>query len=221
MSSFPCNTLVGSGGGFGEGGFGEGGFGGGPSSGGLGPVPYYLSLITSEYQNSNNFLLWLTVPLQIVADMWVCMCSLDQAFELDSAVGAQMDTLGELIGVSRTLGFQPSGGLSPILDDGTYRILLRAKIAQNNWDGQIQSLYSLWAQLFPGGTIALQDNQNMTATIFLTGGFSSIIQDLIVNGYIIPRPETVQYTFVFSTLPVLGFDQDNTFVAGFDKGHFA
>jgi Protein of unknown function (DUF2612) len=218
MSSFPCNSL-GGGSGYGSGGYGTGGYGAG--GGGLGPVPYYLSIITSEYQNSSNFLLWLAVPLQIIADMWQCLCSLDAAFDLDSAIGAQLDVLGQLVGVERIVGFQPSAGISPVLDDGTYRILLRAKIAQNQWNGQIPSLYALWAQLFPGGTIALQDNQNMTATIFLTGGFSSIIQDLIVNGYIIPRPETVQYNFVFSTLPVFGFDQDNFYVAGFDKGHFA
>lgn len=218
MSSFPCNTFQ-AGGGFGVGGFGEGGFGVG--TGGAGPVDYYVSLITSQYQNSNNFLLWLRAALQIFSDAMQCLCTVDASFDLDAAVGAQLDVLGLLVGASRTVGFQPSNGVSPVLDDSTYRILLKAKIAQNQWDGQIPSLYTLWKQLFPGGTIVLQDNQNMTATITLTGSFSSIIQDLIVNGYIIPRPETVQYNFVFGTLPLFGFDQNNSYVAGFDKGHFA
>lgn len=218
MSSFPCNTFN-QGGGYGVGGYGEGGYGVG--TGGAGPVDYYVSLITSQYQNTTNFLLWLRAALQIFSDAMQCLCTIDSSFDLDMAVGAQLDVIGLLVGENRTVGFQPSNGISPTLDDGTYRLLLRAKIAQNQWDGQLQSLYSLWTQLFPGGTIALQDNQNMTATIFLTGSFSSITQDLITNGYIIPRPEAVQYTFVFSTLPIFGFDQNNAFVAGFDKGHFA
>jgi len=219
MSSFPCNTFN-QGGGYGVGGYGEGGYGVG--TGGNGPVDYYVSLITSEYQNTNQFLLWLRSTLQIFADAFQCLCSVDSSFDLDIAVGAQLDVLGLLVGASRTVGFQPSAGVSPTLDDVTYRILLRAKIAQNQWNGQIPSLYSLWSQLFPGGTIALQDNQNMTATIFLTGSFSSIIEDLIVNGYIIPRPEAVLYNYVFSTtLPAFGFDQNNAFIAGFDIGHFA
>ena len=52
---------------------------------------------------------------------------------------AQLDALGTLVGQSRQVPFQPSGGVSPILDDNTYRILLQAKIAQNQFDGQIDS----------------------------------------------------------------------------------
>ncbi len=213
MSSFPCNTFTG---GYGEGGYGEGGYGG---SGG--PAAYYLSLLTSEYQNSTNFLNWLGFVLQIVSDLQQLFCSMDAAFDLDNAIGVQLDVLGQLIGVNRVLGFQPSGGVSPVLDDSTYRLLLKAKILQNQWNGQASSLYQVWGYLFPGGSIIIQDNQNMTATIFLTGAFNSIIQDMIVNDYIVPRPETVQYTFILSTLPVFGFDRNDAYVAGFDTGHFA
>jgi hypothetical protein len=158
----------------------------------------------------------------VSSDVFECLCQFNQAFDMDFAVGPQLDIIGQWIGIDRELPFQPSGGVSPILDDTTYRLLLRAKMAQNNWNGQIGSLYTIWHQLFPTGTIAFQDNQNMTATIFLTGSFSSVIQDMIVNGLIVPRPETVQYTYIFATtLPVFGFDRNDTFVAGFDEGHFA
>jgi hypothetical protein len=220
MSSFPCNSFPGAGG-YGSGGFGGGGYGGGSGGSGLGPIPYYQSFITPEYQNSPNFLLWLEAVLQVFSDAFECLCQFLSAFDIDQAVGNQLDIIGTWVGASRTVGFQPSSGVSPVLDDATYTILLKAKIAQNSWNGQLQSLYGIWKQLFPGGTIALQDNQNMSATIFLTGSFTSIIQDLIVNEYIIPRPEAVKYNFVFGTLPIFGFDQDNTYVAGFDKGHFA
>jgi hypothetical protein len=96
-----------------------------------------------------------------------------------------------------------------------------AKIAQNQWNGKIGSLYPLWVQLFPGGRIAILDNQNMTATIILSGAFSSILQDLITNGLIIPRPEGVMYTYIFPVLPALGFDSAPSFIAGFDSGHWA
>jgi hypothetical protein len=75
--------------------------------------------------------------------------------------------------------------------------------------------------LFSGGHITISDAQNMTATVLLSGTFSSIIQDLITNGYIVPRPEGVLYSYTFSQLPILGFDFNNSYVAGFDLGHFA
>jgi hypothetical protein len=183
---------------------------------------YYLSLITSEYQNSPLFLQWLAAPLQMLCDAQACINSLPAAFNVNTAVGVQLDAIGVVVGVSRTLPFQPTGGNSPVLGDGNYRILLMAKIAQNQWDGQIGSLWGIWQSLFPGGTIYVIDNQNMTATVILAGGFNSIIQQMIQNGLIVPRPETVEYFYTFATLPIFGFDGVNpSFIAGFDIGHFA
>jgi hypothetical protein len=146
---------------------------------------------------------------------------MDTAFDLDSAVGVQLDALGSIAAAFRTVGFQPSGGVSPVLDDETYRIYIKAKIAANQWDGTITTLYPIWNSLFPAGQLVIADNQNMTATILMTGSFTSILQDLITNGYIVPRPEGVQYSYVFAELPAFGFDLDNAFIAGFDVGKFS
>lgn len=205
--------------GYGKGGYGQGGYG---ESSGSGPTPaHYQSLITSEYQQSPNLLAWLAAPLGVLDDAVLCLAYFATQFDLASAVGVQLDILGQLIGRSRTVAFQPSGSISPVLDDTTYRLLLQATIAWNQWDGKIGSLQSIWAQLFPGGRIVVEDGQNMTVTVLLTGVFSSIIVDLITNGYIVPRPEGVLYNYVFSTLPVFGFDQSNSYIAGFDQGHWS
>jgi len=138
-----------------------------------------------------------------------------------SALGPQLDLLGSTVGAKRTVGFQPSNSVSPVLDDATYRIYIKAKIAQNQWDGTLPSLYPIWATLFPSGRIIIIDNQNMTATITLIGAFTSITKDLISNGYIVPRPEGVLYNYVFGTLPFFGFGSSPGFIAGFDTGHWA
>jgi hypothetical protein len=59
----------------------------------------------------------------------------------------------------------------------------------------------------------------MTATVIVSGSFTSIILDLITNGYIVPRPEGVLYNYVISTLPIFGADLNNAYVAGADLGH--
>lgn len=209
--------------GFGSGGYGTGGYGAGGTrpEGSLPALDYYLGLLTSQYKNASKLISWLTACLTPLRDAGVTLGQFVNAFDIDAAVGVQLDILGLIVGAGRTVPFQPSNGVSPILDDPTYRIYLKARIGQNQWNGQTASLYSLWARLFPGGVIAIQDNQNMTATIFLAGSFNSILRDLIVNGYIIPRPEGVLYNFVMGTLPTFGFDLNNEWVAGFDLGHFA
>jgi hypothetical protein len=205
---------------YGQGTFGAGGFGG-PLFGPIykEPLSYYLALVTSQYKLSPNFITWLSLALQPIDDLTNCLAFLSNNFDLDSAVGIQLDNQGQLIGQTRTVGFQPSDGVSPVLDDNTYRILLKARIAFNQWNGKIASMYPIWKSLFSSGNIIVHDNQDMTATIILSGAFTSIIQDLIVNGYIIPRPEGVQYTFSFATLPILGADENNSFIAGADLGH--
>ncbi|MDQ2804788.1 MAG: DUF2612 domain-containing protein, partial [Pseudomonadota bacterium] len=150
------------------------------------PASYYLALPTSEYRQSANFLAWLAVPIGRLADASACLDSFPAGLDLATAVGAQLDLLGQLVGQARTVGFQPTNGVSPVLDDATYRLLLMARVAQNEWNGTIDGLQGVWQTLFPGGRIVIVDAQNMSATIVLSGAFSSIIQDLVSNGYIVP-----------------------------------
>jgi Protein of unknown function (DUF2612) len=219
---------------FGVSGFGYGGFGNQPIETLL--ISYYLDLVTHFYAppNAPQFNALLYVLLKKFDDVSQCLVQLDTAFDLDSAVGVQLDMLGQVAGASRTLPFQPSYGVSPVLDDATYRTYIKAKIAQNQWDGTIDSLYQIWASLFPGVRIVIADNQNMSATLFINGLPSSILIDMIAgyavngafsgtvqNGLIVPRPEGVEYTFDLGDLPAFGFDISNAYVAGWDVGHWS
>ena len=180
---------------------------------------YYLALVTSEYRMATNFLANLTSSIQLFEDVMTCNGLMTEAFDLGSAAGVQLDVLGQIAGVSRTVNFQPSDSVSPVLDDTTYRILIQATIAANQWKGTQSELYPIWQTLFPGGRIVIQDEQNMSCVIILSGVFTSIVQDLITHGYIVPRPEAVNYSYTFSTLPVFGTDESNAFIAGVDVGH--
>jgi hypothetical protein len=182
------------------------------------PLGYYLGLLTSEYRQSEQMNAWLTSVLNIANDISYCLANMPYAFDLDYAVGVQLDVLGQIAGVSRTVDFQPSGGVSPVLDDTTYRLLIKATIFNNQWDGKVGSLYPFWKTLFAGGSIAIFDHQDMSATVIVTGSFTSIIQDLIVNDYIVPQPQSVGYNYTFGGLPFFGFDRNDAFVSGFDAG---
>jgi hypothetical protein len=46
------------------------------------------------------------------------------------------------------------------------------------------------------------------------------VQDLILQGYILPRPQGVLYIISFAVLPMFGVDRYDAYVAGFDGGHF-
>ena len=125
-------------------------------------VTEYTELITSEHKGRPKF----EAMVSLVAGAFVgtnnTALSLPSAFDLDTAVGAQLDVVGKWVGLSRQVAvplsgvyfawntsavgwnqgvwqgpFDPGTGLID-LDDGTYRILLRAKIGANSWDGTLQ-----------------------------------------------------------------------------------
>lgn len=205
---------------FGQGGFSQGVYGGPPVT----KLPYevYRSLVISQYASSPKFMAFLSTVIGLIDNVTDCIASFDNNFTLGSAVGAQLDVIGTLVGASRTVPFQPSNGVSPVLDDATYRIYLTAKIGSNFWDGTADGLQALWKSIFPSGTIVIQDQMDMTADVILTGSFTSIIIDLINNGFIVPRPAGVLYNIIVgSDLPLFGTDLNNTYIAGFDTGHFA
>lgn len=194
----------------------------GPATNSVRPLSYYSpGLVSSQYRFSTNFLTWLTANLQLYQDDIACGAAFPQAFAVQSASGAQLDILGSIIGQSRTVAFQPSNGVSPVLIDDVYRLLLQARIFQNHWSGKFVDLFGIRNAVFPGGFLAITDHQDMTLTFYVAIPGSSIIQDLVVNGYIFPRPQAVQYIFNIANPPLFGFDVNNAFAAGFDQGHFA
>lgn len=187
------------------------------------PLSYYLSLFTSQYKMSANLNAWQTALMTPLDDLTNCLQTFNISYDIDNALGSQLDVLGKILGASRTVPFQPSGGVSPVLDDDDYRLLLYATQVKDTWDGTMASIYQAWQFIFPNGLLGIHDNQNMTASITTSGAFTSIEQDLITKGYIVPRPEGVQYNASGGgiTTGLFGFDRNDSTVAGFDIGLFA
>jgi hypothetical protein len=181
-------------------------------------IEYYLDKLTSEYRSSTRMNAWLNANLKLFQDMLTCIRKILPEFDIDTARGVQLDVLGAIVGQKRQVDFQTSAGGNPILDDETYRLLLRARIAMNHWDGKIGSAMNIWGKLFPGGRLLIYDHQDMSATIFYFGAFTPMIKDLIEHGYIIPRPEGVLYdrTTFLDGKALLGFDRNDELVAGFE-----
>src|SRR5215469_1480840 len=94
-------------------------------------LQYYLKLFTSQYQLSVNLLAWQKAMQTPIDDLTTCLQQVNMDYALDQATGVQLDTIGQFIGVTRKVPFQPSGGVSPILTDTDYRTLLQATILMN------------------------------------------------------------------------------------------
>jgi hypothetical protein len=189
-------------------------------------ITYYQSLITSQYQNKPKFKAWLTALMQPLVDIGNCAKDMYLAFDIDNAVGAQQDILGEILGAARKLPYQPANNASAILNDDDYRVLLKAKVIQNQWDGKITTIESLWRNLFSDSFIIIVDNQNMTMNIAIAGSFTPMAQEMITKGLIVPRPEGVKLNLGIDNGPVtfepaiFGYDQQDAVIDGYNVGYW-
>lgn len=123
-------------------------------------VEDYLDLVTSAHNQKPKFMAMLQACVEPFVAAREFIASLPQAFDLDYAVGVQLDTDGQWINLSREIinpipdpwfrldeakrgldygllfeaGYD-SGSYVVALNDDTYRKLLKARILANHWDG--------------------------------------------------------------------------------------
>lgn len=209
----------------------------------------YINLIPSANQNQPNFIKTLSLDVSVQVRVQELLQSMIPLFNLDVAVGNQLDILGQWIGVSRVVNIPVTGiyftwdgaysvgwdfgiwqgSLTPvditILPDDAYLTLLRAKIAANHWDGTTTDAYKIWDAIFPTITILIQDNQNMSYDLALVGGIvDSLTLALLTGGYLPLKPEGVlvnTYYVPVNPGPLFGWDLDSTYVQGWDTGSWA
>lgn len=183
-------------------------------------VQNYLDLITSQYQNSVKFKDWLTVLLTPYIDIQNLANTLHTYFDIDTAVGKQLDMLGSIVGVSRLLPFQPISG-NPLLDDENYRFLIKAQILRNVWDGTNQNIYDIWNNLHDDIFLSIKDNQDMTVSVLFIGVLNDLQKEMIEYGIIIPKAQGVKMNYSFSEPPLFAYDQDTDYFKGYDEGSWA
>jgi hypothetical protein len=181
----------------------------------------YTSLITSEHQSAPRFMAMVSLLAQWAVDRRNLLASIPELYDIDTAVGQQLDRIGEWVGVSRNLSlpltgvyfsldttglgfdqgtwlgpFDPTTGLVALPDD-QFRILLYATIAANNWDGTVPSAYDAWNTIFAplGYSVLIADNQDMTMNVVLVGPSpDAVTLALFTGGYLNLRPAGVGIT---------------------------
>jgi hypothetical protein len=210
-------------------------------------VADYLNLVTAEHSTKPKFNAYLAALLQPFVDGQAVLASMPTAFDLDYAVGVQLDAVGVRVGRSRNIStpitgiyfsldiaglgldegylqgrFDPADGLTS-LDDDHYRLLLRAKVAANHWDGTIPGAAVAIAILQIAPTLVFfQDNQDMSMTLAIAGPLPDrVAMAILTGGYLPLKPTAVRLDLAITTVdgdPLFGLDVENEYVSGLDVG---
>lgn len=121
-----------------------------------------------------------------------------EAFNIDTAVGVQLDMIGDFVGVKR-------GSLS----DEDYRNLILFGIAKNNIKPTMKNIDDIIYQFF-GDSVMAENGQNMSITYILSTSYSNIIQE-VYNQNLLPAPLGVDVSTILEVpIPDLVF--------GFERG---
>ena len=212
-------------------------------------IDEYLNLITSEHRLQPNYRAMMSAILQPLVDDQNLLDALPLYFDLDTARGDQLDKIGQWIGLSRILPvpltgvyftlddanlgldfgslqgpFDPTTGLVSLPDEN-YRVLLKARIVVNQWNGTIPDAYDAWDILFAGtGYNILIENQSSTMHIILalTGPYpDAITLALFLGGYLSVKPAGVEVdSYEINSFPYFALDTNTLPFGGLDVGAF-
>ena len=120
----------------------------------------YLSLFPPSSLSMPRFSALAEAILRQAADLQALIPSLESGFSVASAAGAQLDSLGESMGIPR-----PSG-----MTDEAYRQLISVKCILWGWDGCNDSVPGLLNESLPG---AFQvDNCDLSVSVSVPSGTS-------------------------------------------------
>jgi hypothetical protein len=210
----------------------------------------YLALVTSEHRQKPKFESTLRAIIEPMVKVQDLICKMPEYFDVDLAIGKQLDIVGEWVGISRQISiplvgyyftwddtdadgwdsgvwqgeFDPDTGLISLNDD-LYRIVIKGKIAANHWDGSIPRAYEIWQTLFPDSTIVIQDNQDMSMIVGIAGNLlTPVYLALLTGGYISLKPEGVgisYYAISAPNTPLFAWDSEGIGVNGWDIGSWA
>jgi hypothetical protein len=208
----------------------------------------YTKLITSEHRDKPKFLATVQLFSDVFNAQQQTLVQVQNSYDVDVAVGQQLDTVGLWVGVSRiqqvpiagvyltwddpALGwdfavwkgpFEPSQGVTS-LDDDSYRAVIKGRIASNYFKGTVQSSNDLATFAFEifGIYCFIIDHQNMSIDIYIAGGASAVLIEMIKRGTILPKTAGVRINSVtVAPGPFFALDAPTTpFLAGLDVGVF-
>lgn len=182
----------------------------------------YLNLVPGANRVQPDFISTLSVLLQPLVDLLETQRGMLGLFDLDTALGQQLDFVGQWVGLTRYvqlpigtyfsfdlpgLGFDQAPWWAPgdslfettVLPDEQYRTLLKARVVNNQWNGSIPNAYEIWDALFAGTgyQVYIIDNGDMTMQLGLTASGpppDALTLALFTGGYLDVKPVGVRIT---------------------------
>lgn len=170
---------------------------------------YYKNLLIIQYHNLPRA----TATVGVWTDCMTGDALLTQlwdAFDVDTAIGEQLDIIGKFVGIGR---FN--------LNDELYRTIIKFKILKNNIGVSMKEIDDAVYAYF-GTSIIVNNNKNMSITYIVNNNLSDLIP-ILISEDLLPAPLGVGVNVITSVDPTkayFGFKRGDmtTNAVGFSTG---
>ena len=131
----------------------------------------YLSLFPGSTREKSRLMAVASTVLQQVVDLQAVVGELNAAFAPATALGVQLDALGESLGLSR---LDTTEGAAAT--DEVYRDFISKKLIRWGWDGTNKTVPGITEQIKTGSVE--NDNQNGTVTVTGAGTQPAAVKEI-------------------------------------------
>ena len=150
---------------------------------------YYSNLLILEYHNKPKAKATIEATVDLLPDTLIQEVA--NGFDLNTAVGKQLDILGEYVGLSRD--YIKDGNVA-LLGDYDYRTLLKLKALCNSSDFSHKSIDDAMYELF-GTSVRMDSTGMMDIKYFVNVEGSELISAAIQKG-VLPKPMGVRLDYI-------------------------
>ncbi len=149
---------------------------------------YYANLLLLQYRGKTNAYATIQALVKPVI-MNQLPLAVQSAFDLETAVGKQLDVVGKYQGVTR-YGRDFSGPVT--LGDADFRQFIKIAIVQNSSKSSLYDIQTLLHTFFPG-IIFVFDYQNMRISYYFdSDAIGSQLAEFFVQSGLLPKPMGVR-----------------------------
>ena len=210
----------------------------------------YTALIAGAHFEKPKFTQWVYELTEILAEARRRLKKMVADFDLDHAVGDQLDAIGVRVGITRQLpvtltgiyfafddvngkgfdfgiwkGRYDSGTATTVLDDETYRQVIRAKIMMNHFSGKNEDLFAFVDSIAESFGIDpalffVRDTQDMNVQVGMNqADVPPVVWELLTRRIIDVIAAGVGMNFI-SNVTYFGLDMETAVVGGCDQGEW-
>ncbi len=188
-------------------------------------IDQYTLLLAKQYWEKPKARAEIEAIMSSWSETYTLFDAFAAAFDVDTAIGDQLDILGAIVGVPRVVKLAVGGGSVLSLSDTDYRFFIKVKAAKN-WSSAYMvsddriSINDVVQTAFDSDAFVV-NNRDMSLTLCVGTAVDTDVLYVVLTLELMPKPVGVRYEVVqFDNGDTFGFD-DNPYAMTFGAGKFA